>query len=89
MMMTVFIQLNLATTASLELNYPYGRYGEVLSRIIRVYGEVGRENFERGSRGRGVAFVWSWPLWRGGRCREVAFYEGRCREVAVVERWSL
>ena len=45
--------------------------------------------------------VENWPLWRGGRCREVASGEvaiverwplwrgGRCREVAAVERWLL
>ena len=38
----------------------------------------------------------SWPLWRGGRCGELAVVEswpvwrgGRCREVAGVERWPL
>ena len=37
-----------------------------------------------------------WPLWRGGRCREVAVVDrwllwtgGRCGEVTVVERWPL
>ena len=30
-----------------------------------------------------------WPLWRGGRCREVVVVESRCGEVVVVERWSL
>ena len=32
-----------------------------------------------------VAAVERWPLWRGGRCREVAV----SGEVAVVERWPL
>ena len=49
-----------------------------------------------------MAVVERWPLWRGGRCREVAvsgevavverwllWRGGRCGEVAVVERWPL
>ena len=43
-----------------------------------------------------MAVVERWPLWRGGRCREVAIVEswalwrgGHCRELAAVRRWPL